>query len=149
MGRPVIGYEANLRSKFTQGDEGACWVWAGYKPETHYANFIFKVDGRSKSKTAHRAVYELLIAPIPDGMVLDHLCKNIHCVNPAHLEPVTQKENLRRSDNYIGKNARKTHCVNGHEFTPENIYHPPKKPTHRYCRACANARAKQYANLRG
>lgn len=143
MARPTLGYDVNLRSKFIPLGSEACWPWLGYKSPNHYSNFVFKVNGKSKSKTAHRAVYERYFGEIAKGLVLDHLCKNIHCVNPFHLEPVTQRENLHRSDNHIGVNARKTHCLNGHEFTPENTYIPPKKPNSRYCKTCANERSKK------
>lgn len=137
------GYEANLRNRFAEGAATECWEWQGHNPERGYPVFVFKQEGQCFSKGAHRAVYELLVGPIPEGLVLDHLCKNTVCVNPGHLEPVTQAENLHRSDNYVGLNSRKTHCVRGHEFTPQNTYHPPKRPSRRYCKACAVDRSAQ------
>jgi hypothetical protein len=84
---------------------------------------------------AHRAMYELMVGPIPEGHDLDHLCHTndptCHldrdcphraCCNPAHLEPVTERENTLRGTSPAAENARKTHCKRGHEFTPENTY---------------------------
>jgi len=78
---------------------------------------------------AHRAMYVLMVGAIPDGLMLDHLCRNRACVNPGHLEPVTHAENQRR-----GVLAR-THCKWGHEFTPENTYVGGGKRTCRICNA--------------
>jgi len=69
-----------------------CWIWHGYKHSQGYGRL--RVGGRKV--LAHRFAYELLIGPIPEGTTLDHLCENPACVNPAHLEPVTQGENMRR-----------------------------------------------------
>lgn len=98
-------------------------------------------DGLPKrTAKVHRVVYEALVGPIPDGMVIDHLCRQPSCVNPAHLEPVTRRENVLRGLTLPAANARKTHCKHGHEFTPENTYLFPTGT--RGCRTCARA-AKQ------
>ncbi len=87
--------------KYTVRTEGAgCWIWIGAK-RGGYGRF--KVAGQ-KSVTAHRASYELHVGPIPEGMQLDHLCRNPACVNPSHLEPVSAAENVRRGD--AGKGPR-------------------------------------------
>jgi hypothetical protein len=78
---------------------------------------------------AHRMAYELARDPIPAGLVIDHLCRNKRCVNPSHLEAVEQRVNLLRGET----NSAKTHCINGHEFTPDNTYMWQGK---RSCRAC-------------
>lgn len=69
---------------------------------------------------AHRVAYELVIGAVPDGLHLDHLCRNRWCCNPVHCEPVTIGENLRRGAGPTGINRRKTHCVKGHPFDAEN-----------------------------
>ncbi|WP_353848602.1 HNH endonuclease signature motif containing protein [Cellulomonas sp.] len=74
--------------------------------------------------------------PIPPGMQLDHLCRVRECVNPLHLELVTQRENILRGESPAAHHARKTHCDHGHEFTPENTYRAPSRPRTRICRAC-------------
>lgn len=87
---------------------------------------------------AHRFSYEILVGPIPEGMELDHLCKNRRCVNPAHLEPVTHHENLIRGNGFTGINARKTHCSRGHELSQDNILNRSRGG--RECKTCHRVR---------
>lgn len=88
-------------------------------------------------KMAHRAVYERLVGPIPDGLELDHLCKNRACVNVQHLEPVTRGENIARSD--VGRaNRRKTHCPHGHVFDGRQV------DGRRYCKTCKRAATRRW-----
>jgi hypothetical protein len=83
----------------------------------------------------HRVAYELLVGPIPEGLELDHLCRNTRCVNPEHLEPVTGRENLMRAvSSWAAKNAAKTHCPQGHPYDEENT--KVKRDGGRACRAC-------------
>jgi hypothetical protein len=94
----------------------ACWLWPGVMLNTGYG----VIRRRGKDTKAHRAIYEAAVGPVPDGMVLDHLCRNRACFNPFHLEPVTGKENTLRGESFAAQNARKRHCPKGHEFSPEN-----------------------------
>jgi hypothetical protein len=113
-----------------------CWVWKG----AVLANGYGKVTVDYKTKLVHRFLYEAMVGPIPFRYQIDHLCKNRLCVNPAHLEAVPARVNNARSTSPSSQNAAKTHCKHGHEFTPENIYVPAKRPNRRYCRACLKGR---------
>jgi len=95
----------------------SCWLWQGSKDRKGYGQV--RLGARpGKLKYVHRLSYEMLVGSIKDGMVIDHLCKTPNCLNPKHLEQVTQAENVRRGK---GNGYReKTHCIRGHEFTPEN-----------------------------
>lgn len=115
-----------------------CWLWTAYKSNGGYGRI--KVDGQMVP--AHRVAYKLLVGPIPEGMELDHLCRVRHCVNPAHLEPVTHGENTLRSTSPAAIHAAKTHCVNGHPFDAANTYLRPTGG--RACRACNRAAAYAY-----
>lgn len=113
----------------------SCWLWRGTRSSKGYGQFV--VNG--KQLRAHRFAYELLVGPIPEGLQLDHVkaagCTNRCCVNPAHLEPVTARENLLRSDLTVASiNAAKTHCKWGHALHGENIYW--RRDGRRQCRTC-------------
>lgn len=110
--------------------EGECWVWHGARSDTGYGNFGVK----GVATAAHRLSYEHFTGPIPPGLHIDHLCRNRPCINPAHLEAVTQRVNNLRGESLQAKNARKTHCVHGHEFTPENTI--ARALGRRGCMAC-------------
>lgn len=114
--------------------DAGCWEWQGALQLNGYATM--STGGRPKR--AHRVSYEAFVGPIPEGLQIDHLCRNRCCVNPEHLEPVTPMENTRR--------AMRTHCVNGHEFDSANTWMHKGK---RYCRECRRQRVREYqARLR-
>jgi hypothetical protein len=128
-----------------------CWFWTGYKNPKGYG----KITVNYKPIMAHRYSYEYYIDSIPKGLVLDHLCENKDCVNPAHLEPVTNQENLIRGK--VGqKNAihhkSKTHCKNGHEYTEENTKYIQRKTGYirltRSCVKCYNLSQSKFKSKR-
>ena len=128
---------------FIQHPETHCWIWQRVLGTAGYG----QVWRQGKKVGAHRAYYEELVGPIPERLTIDHLCQNIRCVNPGHLEPVTQRINNLRSDNPAAINARKTHCIRGHEFTPVNTY--VARDGKRACKECRRSRDRaRYAAAR-
>jgi hypothetical protein len=124
-----------------RGDD-ECWPWLAGKSKG-YGNF--SRDG--KDAKAYRVSYELLVGPIPPGRDLDHLCRNRACVNPAHLEPVSRRENILRGIGPSAQRAKQTHCVHGHPFDGENTMYLVGKngQKHRRCRACGLKKAQEEA----
>lgn len=121
------------------------------KPGSHgYVRVQWKLrnEKRSSWRYLHRLKFEEWSGkPIPDGMTLDHLCRNRACCNPHHLEVVSLRENLLRGVGPSAMNARKTTCPSGHEYSESNTYH--KKNGSRQCKACQRKHAKEsYARKR-
>lgn len=111
-------------------DTDACFPWTGYRSHG-YGRFY--VTSR-KSFPAHRMAYELATGAIPDGLVIDHLCRNPACVNPAHLDPVKHRENILRGVGQLADRARQTVCKHGHPLTGDNV--KVRKEGWRQCREC-------------
>lgn len=130
-----------IMARIVVNDDG-CWVY----PVSHKSDGYGRVrqcaaDGGAKV-LVHRATYEALVGPIPDGLELDHVwargCRSNSCCNPAHLEPVTHAGNMGR-----GWHARKTHCKSDHPLSGDNLL-TTKNPKHRGCRACACLSTRRY-----
>ena len=125
--------------KVDRSGPGECWLWQGATSTDGYGRFR---ERGGRMVNAHRWAYEHLVGPIPDGLQLDHVrdrgCTSPACVNPAHLEPVTSRENTMRGDGLAARCARRTHCLHGHPFAGENLYVAPSG--RRTCRACGRAR---------
>lgn len=135
MRRPVTIQEY-IQDRVTVNPETGCWEWAGHCNGDGYAISLH----RGKHRYAHRASYEAFVGPIPSGLTIDHLCRNRPCVNPKHLEPVTQKVNVLRGDTWGGKNSRKTHCPQGHPYDLLNTIYTK---TGRLCRECHRKRTRE------
>lgn len=121
------------------GESAACWEWRGGSA-SGYGYPRFSIDGRQQY--AHRLAYEFRNGPIPNGYEVDHLCRNKLCMNPRHLEAVPPLVNLARNESPASVNGRKTHCIHGHEFTPENT--TLRKDGSRQCRTCRRKQNRAY-----
>lgn len=113
-----------------------CIIWNGPTFSTH-GNTYGRLPGK-RLVLAHRVAYERRYGKIPKGLVIDHLCRNGLCVNPLHLEAVSNIENVMRGEGAPAKNARKTHCHKGHEFTKKNTHVSPQN--RRICKTCRRLR---------
>lgn len=126
----------HIASKIDANPVG-CWPWTGATSDNGYGNVsVVTTEGR-RTVLAHRVVYELLCESIPDGMVIDHLCRNRRCVRPDHLSVVTQAENVKRGAGpELQRSMRlaRTECKNGHPFSGDNVMIRPDGS--RRCRQC-------------
>lgn len=137
MRKPSPDNPPGLYTVEDRGYDTPCWICTsidlqGYGRMSHLGT----------QRRAHRVMYMRLVGPIPEGLVLDHLCRVRSCVNPEHLEPVTNEENLKRGFGWGALNAAKTHCAKGHPFSGENLYVKPNGE--RACRACRAASRRRY-----
>jgi hypothetical protein len=146
-------YDQRLLAKIDQRGEDECWPWLAAKHASGHG--VFR-DPNRKAEHAHVSVYRYFVGEVPEGMELDHachtrdvsceggpMCPHRACVNPAHQEPVTKKENLRRGQSPPAINARKTHCIHDHELSPDNLM--PSRLPDRQCKVCHYEREKRYA----
>lgn len=120
------------------GGQDSCWPWLAATVSGNYG--YFWADGMMRR--AHRITYELLVGPIPDGLDLDHLCRNPNCVNPAHLEPVTHRTNVLRGVSSFAAKAKQATCAHGHPYTPETT---GLRDGTRFCLTCR----REYDRRRG
>ena len=116
-----------------------CWLWTGHCGKGGYGQIGVgsRTDGTKRTAWVHRVSFQLYIGPIPDDLLLDHLCRNRPCFNPLHLQPLTPQENIHRG--LTGKiHDGSTHCPNGHPWNTETTYIHPNGRWRR-CRACMAA----------
>lgn len=132
--RPVV---ERFAEKIAPGENG-CIEWQAGTNGVGYGVFHPNTTTTNKKAYAHRWAYEQRFGPIPEGLHLDHLCRNTICVNPDHLEPVTVRENLLRGVGATAKNARKTECQNGHPLSGSNLRVNPTTG-YRGCKKCIRA----------
>lgn len=126
-----------FKEKYRVCEDTGCWNWTGAVNPSGYGEFK---PYRKSPTNAHRWFYAFLNGPIPPELHCDHLCRNRKCVNPNHIEVVSQRENILRGVGATAINAAKTHCPKGHEFTPDNI---TKTKRGKRCRICKNEESRQ------
>jgi len=146
---------ADVKDRFMQHvspePNSGCWLWTGViGPKGYGHGFI----GKGRTRSAHRAAYELFVGPIPDGVEIDHKCRVRSCVNPKHFDLVPHRVNVQRGiavgeagrDASHKRQAERTHCKNGHEFTEQNtrIWKGA-----RICRTCKRIEFHRRAARRG
>lgn len=124
-------------------DVEACWQWTGAQ-QNGYGRFAIVAN---TAVLAHRLAYELEIGDIPDGFVIDHLCRNRGCVNPWHMEAVTHRENTIRGTSPPAVNSRKTRCGQEHDLSGANLYVDPKTGS-RHCRTCMTHWRRTHVRIR-
>ena len=139
-----IPVSIRLESRTVKNGPLGCWRWTGATNSRGYGIFSVVRDDRKGSMQAHRAWFEYVNGPIGDGLTLDHLCRNTNCVNPAHMEPVSSRVNTLRGEGVTARNAKATHCINGHPFSGENLFLRTGDKGHRRCRICDRAKTQKY-----
>ena len=136
--RPVV--ERFMEKVDKSGSDG-CWVWSAKISYNGYGQFWFN----GKDALAHRMAYELFVGPIPEGLQIDHLCRNRACVNPDHLEAVSARENLLRGSSPRLQNYWSDSCMAGHPRTSDNLTFVNGR---KRCRVCGRERQREYRSRR-
>jgi hypothetical protein len=126
-------------SKCIPEPNSGCWLWIATTTDG-YGQFWYGTPKQMRG--SHCAAYEGLVGPVPDGLQIDHLCRNTLCCNPAHLEAVTSRINTLRGNTLQAANVAKTHCPKGHLLAGDNLVRS-KLPAKRICRECSNANGKR------
>lgn len=130
-----------MEAKYMPEPNTGCWLWFG---STVNGYGTIRLDRSRQVVKAHRLMYEHAVGPIPEGLQLDHLCRVRCCVNPDHLEPVTQQENMRRGELAAYYARSKAHCPQGHAYDAENTGWRTRNRagggTYRACRTCSRER---------
>jgi hypothetical protein len=125
----------------------SCWYWVGAINNVGYGNFGMGPRGHAVTFAAHKLSYLMHKGPVPPGLVLDHLCRQRACVNPAHLRPQTRRQNVLNGLR-VSHNAWKTHCVHGHSLHEAFLRerHEPGKEGQlkRVCRTCSKERCRRW-----
>lgn len=136
MGRPPASIEDRFWHRIMPEPNSGCWLWDGAVNSEGYGNMRCK----GKTRPAHRISYEIAFGPIPKELQIDHLCRIRCCVNPDHMELVTNRQNVLRGTGPTAMNARKTHCPKGHKYSGVNlIVFVNRYGEQRACRACRKA----------
>ena len=117
-----------------------CWLWLLAVNRGGYPQLTRKIGDETYCYRAHRVSWEFYRGPIPKGLTLDHLCRMRCCVNPDHLEPIKQRENVLRGAGIPAQRFQQTHCVNGHELSGQNVYW---YRGYRQCKPCSRERDKK------
>jgi len=124
-----------------------CWEWSAAKDPLGYGRFGLTSPGyyiKGKLILSHVWAYQYCRGLVPEGLELDHLCRNPSCVNPWHLEAVTHRENVLRGNGYSARNFRKTHCKWGHPLSGDNLV---MKGAFRRCRICLKEKDDRHNTL--
>jgi hypothetical protein len=119
--RNITPLKDRFNAKVSRQPGDGCWLWTGHIGTHGYGTISIVTPSGRRPDVAHRVSYELYVGPIPDGLVIDHLCRARACVRPSHLEAVTPRTNFLRSDHPSAVSSRRNRCKYGHELTPENI----------------------------